>query len=37
MKVAGVGQVIEIEIVPGEFGDRSGVGENVAPILVMQD
>src|SRR5580704_3318778 len=37
MKVARVGEVVEVEIVPGSFGDGSGIGEDVAPGLVMQD
>src|SRR5579863_1916408 len=37
MKVSGVGQVFEVEIVPAEFGDGAGVGENVAPSGAGQD
>ena len=35
--MARVGEVVEVEIVPGSFRDRSRIGENVAPRSVMQD
>src|SRR6476659_10410098 len=37
MKMAGVGQVIEVQILPAEFGDCSHIGENVAPSFMVQD
>src|SRR5579863_233533 len=36
MKMSRVGEVIEVEILPGEFGDRSHVGECVAPAIVLK-
>ena len=37
MKVARVGEVIEIEIVPPQLRDRSCIRKNVAPLRVMED
>src|SRR5579871_1948042 len=37
MKVACVRQIVEIEVIPLEFGDCSSVGENVPPRSVVQD
>ena len=37
MKMTRVGEIVEIEIVPRQLGNRSGIGENVAPRFVVQD
>ena len=35
--MAGVTQIIQIEVGPTEFGDGSGIRQNVAPVGMMQD
>src|SRR5579863_2593848 len=37
MEVARVGEVVEVEIIPAEFGDSAGISENVAPAGAGQD
>jgi len=37
MKVAGIGQVVKIKVFPAQFCNSTGVGEDVAPGVMLQD
>src|SRR6266446_8590242 len=37
MKVSRVGQIVEIKMVPSEFSNSSGIGQDVAPALTLEN